>query len=367
MGRMSSAALRVVIAPDSFKGSATAVEVAEALAEGWSEERPGDEVVLAPMADGGEGTVDAFEVAVPEAARHTLTATGPDDGSVETSWLLLPDGAAVVELASASGITLLDPLRPLTAHTRGFGQAIAAALDAGAHSLLLAIGGSSSTDGGVGALRELGARFLTVSGHEIADGGGALHDLAAVDLHALRRVPVGGALILSDVTNPLLGDSGAAHVFGPQKGASRDDVLRLDDGLRHLAAHLDADPEEAGTGAAGGTGFGLLAWGARLAPGSAAVGEALGLPALIDGADVVLTGEGRFDAQSRAGKVPSYLLELAEEAGARTMLVAGAIQAPTTGFAAAGSLVEAAGSAAAAIADPLPYLRAVARDLARLV
>ncbi|MCJ1672106.1 glycerate kinase [Rathayibacter sp. VKM Ac-2929] len=362
---MSSGARRVIIAPDSFKGSATAVEVAEALAEGWRGVRPDDELVLAPMADGGEGTVDAFAVAVPEAERHALTVVGPDDRPVETAWLLLPDGTAVVELASASGITLLDPLRPLTAHTRGFGRAIAAALDAGARALLLAIGGSSSTDGGVGALRELGARFLTVSGHDLGDGGGALHELAVVDRHALRPVPAGGARILSDVTNPLLGDSGAAHVFGPQKGATVDDVLRLDDGLRHLAAHLDADPEEAGTGAAGGTGFGLLAWGARLAPGSAAVGEALGLPALVAGADVVLTGEGRFDAQSMAGKVPSYLLGLAEAAGARTMLVAGAIQAPTAAFAAAGSLTEAAGSAAAAIADPLPHLRTVAAELAR--
>ena len=355
----------MIIAPDSFKGSATAVEVAEALAEGWRGVRPDDDVVLAPMADGGEGTVDAFAVAVPEAHRHALTVTGPDDRPVETAWLLLPDGTAVVELASASGITLLDPLRPLTAHTRGFGRAIAAALDAGAHALLLAIGGSSSTDGGVGALRELGARFLTVSGHDLGDGGGALHELAVVDRHALRPVPAGGARILSDVTNPLLGDSGAAHVFGPQKGASLDDVLRLDDGLRHLAAHLDADAEEAGTGAAGGTGFGLLAWGARLAPGSAAVGEALGLPALVAGADVVVTGEGRFDSQSMAGKVPSYLLGLAEAAGARTVLVAGAIQAPTTAFAAAASLTEAAGSAAAAIADPLPHLRTVAGELAR--
>lgn len=355
----------MIIAPDSFKGSATAVEVAEALAEGWRGVRPDDDVVLAPMADGGEGTVDAFAVAVPEARRHALTVTGPDDRPVETAWLLLPDGTAVVELASASGITLLDPLRPLTAHTRGFGRAIAAALDAGAHALLLAIGGSSSTDGGVGALRELGARFLTVSGHDLGDGGGALHELAVVDRHALRPVPAGGARILSDVTNPLLGDSGAAHVFGPQKGASLDDVLRLDDGLRHLAAHLDADAEQAGTGAAGGTGFGLLAWGARLAPGSAAVGEALGLPALVAGADVVVTGEGRFDSQSMAGKVPSYLLGLAEAAGARTVLVAGAIQAPTTAFAAAASLTEAAGSAAAAIADPLPHLRTVAGELAR--
>ncbi|NRD08670.1 glycerate kinase [Rathayibacter agropyri] len=359
--------LRVIVAPDSFKGSASAIEVARALAEGWRRERPGDEIVLAPMADGGEGTVAAFAIAVPESRRHALVVPGPDDRPVRTEWLLLPDGTAVVELASSSGLTLLEAPRPLTAHTRGFGRAIAAALDAGARALLLAIGGSASTDGGVGALRELGARFLTLAGQEVGDGGGALHELARIELSGLRPIPAGGASILSDVTHPLLGDVGVARVFGPQKGAGFEDILRLDDGLRHLAAHLDADAGAAGAGAAGGTGFGLLAWGARLAPGSAAVGEALGLPRLVAGADVVITGEGRFDAQSMAGKVPSYVLGLAQAAGARTLLVAGALEAPTTAFAAAISLTEEAGSTAAALAEPLPHLRAVARELAALV
>lgn len=354
----------MVVAPDSFKGSASAVEVAQALAEGWRSERPGDEVVLAPMADGGEGTVDAVALAVPGARRHPIEVPGPDDRPVRADWLLLPDGTAVVELASASGITLLDPLRPLTAHTRGFGRAIAAALDAGARELLLAIGGSASTDGGVGALRELGARFTTASGHELGDGGGALPALAAVDLRGLRPLPPGGAVVLSDVVTPLLGDSGAARVFGPQKGAGPEDVLLLESGLRRLAAHLDADADAPGAGAAGGTGFGLFAWGARPTSGADAVGRAIGLPALIEGADIVITGEGRFDAQSAAGKLPVHVLALAEGAGARTFLVAGAIEAPTSVFSAAASLTEAAGSAAAALADPLPHLRAVSRGWA---
>ncbi|MBF4462933.1 MULTISPECIES: glycerate kinase [unclassified Rathayibacter] len=361
---MGSVPRRVVVAPDSFKGSARAVDVAEALAAGWREVRPDDELVLVPMADGGEGTVDAFAVAFPGARRHLVTVPGPDDRPVEAAWLMLPDATAVVELASASGLSLLDPLRPLTAHTRGFGRAIADALDAGARALLLAIGGSSSTDGGVGALRELGARFVTVSGRELGDGGGALRALAAVDLRGMRPLPPGGARILSDVTSPLLGDVGAARVFGPQKGASPDDVLRLEDGLRHLAAHLDADPEAAGAGAAGGTGFGLLAWGARLSLGSAAVAEALGLAAAVAGADVVVTGEGRFDEQSQAGKVPSSVLALAEAAGAWAYLVAGSLEAPPTGFAVSASLAEAAGSVAAAMAEPLPALRAVGARLA---
>ncbi|QHC54838.1 glycerate kinase [Rathayibacter tanaceti] len=356
-------ALRVVVAPDSFKGSATAVEVAQALAAGWRAARPGDEVVLAPMADGGEGTVAVFAAAVPDARRNAVAVPGPAGRPIVAEWLLLPDGTAVVELASASGMTL-GPLRPLTAHTRGFGRVIAAALDAGARSLLLAIGGSASTDGGVGALRELGARFLTLSGHEVGDGGGSLLDLAVVERRALRPVPAGGVQVLCDVTNPLLGDAGAARVFGPQKGARPEEVVRLDAGLRHLAGRLDADPEAAGAGAAGGTGFGLLAWGARLVPGAAVVGEALGLPVLVAGADIVITGEGRFDAQTDAGKVPAAVLRLAEAAGARTLLVAGSIQAPTTAFAGSVSLTEAAGSASAALADPLTHLRAVASELA---
>jgi len=148
---------RVVIAPDSFKGTASAADAAAAIARGWASAAPGDELVLRPMADGGEGTIDAFEAADPGALRIPVTVQGPDGRPVATSWLRLPDGSAVVELAMTSGITLLDPLRPLDAHTLGFGQAIAAALDAGASRLLLALGGSSSTDGGIGALAALGS------------------------------------------------------------------------------------------------------------------------------------------------------------------------------------------------------------------
>ncbi|WP_314149630.1 glycerate kinase, partial [uncultured Leifsonia sp.] len=154
----------VVVAPDSFKGSASATEVASALADGWRSVRPGDVVRLAPMADGGEGTLDAFEVAVPGAVRHPVRVTGPSGDEVDASWLLLPDGTALVELAETSGLGLLRRPAPHDAHTIGFGQAIAAALDAGATALLLAIGGSASTDGGAGALTALGARLLDADG-----------------------------------------------------------------------------------------------------------------------------------------------------------------------------------------------------------
>lgn len=366
----------VVVAPDSFKGSATATAVAGALAAGWSSVRPGDRLVLAPMADGGEGTLDAFEVAVPGSVRHPISVLGPAGAAVDASWLSLPDGTSVVELAETSGLSHLPVLAPLDAHTVGFGQAIAAALDAGATGLLLAIGGSASTDGGVGALTALGARFTDAAGRRIGLGNRNLHTLAAADLSGLPALPPGGVRILSDVTNPLLGASGAAAVFGPQKGATPEQVAELESGLAKLARVLggvaapgapDAGPATPGAGAAGGTGYGLLAWGARIAPGSAAVGEALGLPALVAEADAVITGEGRFDAQSAAGKVAAYVSQLARDAGVPSLLVAGSIEAETHDFAAAVSLSALAGGADAAMAEPERWARAAGAELAATV
>ncbi|QYF73661.1 glycerate kinase [Cryobacterium sp. PAMC25264] len=360
---------RVVIAPDSFKGTAGAAEVARALAAGWASVRPDDELVLLPMADGGEGTLDAFELAVPGARRMPVIVPGPDDRPVVASWLLLPDGTGVVELACTSGITLLDPLRPLDAHSAGFGTALAAALAHGVWRLYLALGGSASTDGGTGALTALGAMFLDAAGRPIRPGGGYLVDLATIDLDGLPALPPGGAVILGDVTNPLLGAGGAAAVFGPQKGADAAEIGRLDAGLARLAALLPADPQTPGAGAAGGTAFGLLAWGANLEAGSAAVGQALGVPAAVSVASVVITGEGRYDSQSAAGKVPSYLAGLAAAVGAPALLVAGGIDAGALAtapapFAQAVALTDLAGETAAALADPLVWLEVAGARLA---
>ncbi|WP_127795134.1 glycerate kinase [Agromyces sp. LHK192] len=359
---------RVVLAPDSFKGTATATEAAAALARGWRSVAPADQIVELPMADGGEGTLDAFAVAVPGAERLPVTVQGPDDRPVDACWLRLPDGTALVELALASGITLLDPLRPLDAHTLGFGQAIAAALDSGATRLLLAIGGSSSTDGGVGALAALGARAMDASGRPIPPGGGGLAAIEALDLHGLRALPPGGASILSDVTNPLLGPAGAAAVFGPQKGADPAQVERLEANLAHLVAVVAGGASFAsapGAGAAGGAGFGLLVWGAAMAGGAGAVADAIGMDAALAGASVVVTGEGRFDGQSAAGKVPSEVASRAVAAGVPVALVAGAITADASGFeGGAVSLTELAGSSDAAMRDPLHWLEAAGAALA---
>ncbi|MCS0645184.1 glycerate kinase [Curtobacterium flaccumfaciens] len=347
--------MRIIVAPDSFKGTATAASIAAAVRAGWLTERPDDDVVLAPMADGGEGTLDAFETAVPGAVRVPVTVTGPAGTPVDTHWLRLPDGRGVVELAATSGLPLLDAPMPDTATSRGFGEAIAAALDAGATGLVLGIGGSASTDGGRPVLEALGLD---------SDGAGT---------GDLRALPPLGVTVLTDVASPLLGPTGAAAVFGPQKGITPDRVAYFDERLATWAARFpDVDPDTPGSGAAGGVGFGLLVWGATLAGGAAAVAEVLGLPALLDGADVVISGEGCFDGQSAVGKVPSVVRDLtaAHAPGARSMLVAGAIEAPLHDYAAAASLTvlatQTTGEPDDALADPLRFATIAGQRLARL-
>jgi glycerate kinase len=366
----------VVLAPDSFKGTIGAADAAAALAAGWASVRPDDRAVLRPLADGGEGTLDAFAAAVDGAVRMPVRATGPDGTPTDAAWLRLPPtaeaphGTAVVELASTSGIELLGERRlGEDAHTLGFGQAIVAALDAGVSRLVLGIGSSASTDGGAGMLTALGARFLDASGAPIPPGARGLGAVEVADLTALRPLPAGGVIVLSDVTHPLLGAHGAAAVFGPQKGLDGAGVERAEAALARLAGLLPVDPETPGAGAAGGTGFGLLAWGARLVAGSREVGELAGLPAALAEAAFVVTGEGSFDGQSAAGKVPSYVAETAAASGASAFLVAGRItpDADVSAFAAHASLTQLAGSTEAAIREPARWLTAAGAELARTV
>ena len=360
----------IVIAPDSFKGSLSAREVADAIASGWRSIRPGDDLTLAPQADGGEGTLDAIESAVPGAVRRSAgLVTGPDGRPTPGEWLELPSGTAVVELAQSSGLPLMDHLDALGATTRGLGEVVRAALDAGATALVIGLGGSASTDGGAGALSALGLRLTDAAGSPIPDGGAALADLAHVDRSALLPAPVGGVTLLTDVTSPLLGDTGAAAVFGPQKGATPADVERLDDALSHFARVLGGDVDLPGAGAAGGTGFGLAsAWGAAVESGADYLAVLSGLGAAIDGADVLLLGEGRFDSQSLAGKVVGQLLQRAEERAVAAGVIAG--QVSTTAVIAGEpvwtvALADLAGSVDAAIAEPAHWLRDAGAAAAR--
>jgi glycerate kinase len=366
----------VVLALDSFKGSLGAADAVAALRDGWASVDPHAELRLLPMADGGEGTLDAFAAAVPGAIRMPVTVAGPEGREVAASWLLLPpasdapDGTAVVELASTSGIELLGSpprLRALDADTRGFGEAIAAALAHGVSRLVLGIGSSASTDGGTGMLTALGARFTDAATAPIPYGGRGLGALAAADLSGLPALPPGGVTVLTDVTNQLLGPRGAAAVFGPQKGAGPDEVAVMDAGLARLAGLVDVDPATPGAGAAGGAGFGLLAWGSDLVRGADAVAELIGLPAAVAEASVVVTGEGSFDGQSAAGKAPDLVRSLARSAGVPVALVAGRIapDADLSGFAHALSLTELAGSGDAALAEPARWLFAAGAALAR--
>ena len=363
--------MRVVLAPDSFKGTITAADAAIALADGWASVDPSARFVHRPMADGGEGTVAAFGAAVPGAVRMPVTVDGPAGSPVSTYWLLLPptvdapQGTAVIDLASTSGIELLNELRPWDADTTGFGQAIAAALDHGVSRLVVGIGSSASTDGGTGLLAALGARFLDAAGAPVARGARGLADIASVDLGGLRPAPE--VRVLTDVTNPLTGPRGAAAVFGTQKGLGHGDAAVVDADLERLAVLLDLDPSHPGSGAAGGTGAALVAWGALLAPGAAEVAQLIGIADALADADIVITGEGSYDGQSGDGKVPSFIAGLAAGAGARAMLAAGRItpDADTALFAASASLTDLAGSPAAALAEPARWLRDAGAALAR--
>jgi glycerate kinase len=353
--------MRVLIAPDSYKGTLTSVEVARALADGWLRARPGDDVSLAPLADGGEGTLAAIEAAGGW-VRREVEVHDPLGRPIRAAWLISADGTrAVIEMARASGLSLVGPAErdPRGATTAGTGDLLRAALDAGVRDVMLGIGGSATTDGGAGLLRALGA--------SVAD------DLATVDLAGLDpRLASVHMRVASDVTNPLLGPVGAAAVYGPQKGAAPDDVTWLDARLARLADALEAatgrrERDTPGAGAAGGLGFGLLCLADRFAalelvPGVDLVMAAAGFDAALAAADLVLTGEGRIDAQTAYGKTALGVARRAQAAGVPCIAVGGSVT--PEGEAA---LAYVGARAVAATDPPLPLEVAIAAGAAPLV
>lgn len=357
---------RILICPDSFKGTCPAADVAAAIVRGWRSVRPDDECVAAPMADGGEGTIEAMASASDGASIERVRVRGPLGEPVDAQVLRLADDTWVVELAETSGIAYLPEVTRATAAsatTFGLGEAIRFAVSHGARRVLVGLGSSASTDGGLGALVALGAQAVDAAGREVSPGNAGLHELASVDLSGCVSLP-DELLALTDVESPLLGDAGAAAVFGPQKGASVEDVARFDVGLARLAELLDADRDAPGAGAAGGTGFGLLALGARIRPGAVEIARTIGLADAIAGADFVLTGEGSFDTQSLAGKVPSIVFGMADAAGVPVGVIAGRVTPDAlqlrraTGEVEAWSLTELAGGADAAMRDTERWLEA---------
>ena len=302
--------MRIVLAPDKFRGSLSAVEAAEAMARGARAARPDAELRLLPVADGGEGTVDAAVAG--GFTRHDVDVVGPSGDRISASFAVRGD-VAVVEMAQASGLARLSGgvPAPLTASSYGTGELVRAALDAGARRLVLGIGGSATTDGGAGLAQALGVRLLDAQDRDLPPGGAPLVDLERVDVTGLDpRLAGTHVTVATDVDNPLLGPSGAAAVYGPQKGASAADVERLERGLRRWAEVLHRDlgksvADVPGAGAAGGLGAGAMALlGAEQVSGIAAVLDLVGFHDAVAGADLVLTGEGSLDGQSLSGKAP---------------------------------------------------------------
>jgi glycerate kinase len=323
--------MRIVIAPDKFKGSLSATQVAAAIAAGLRASCPTAELVTVPVADGGDGTVDAAVAAGFE--RMPVTVAGPTGEPVHTSYARRGE-TAVVELACACGLMLLPGGRrePLTASSFGAGQVLAVALEAGARRIIFGVGGSASTDGGAGLLQALGARVLGSRGEPLGRGlgGGALRDVSSLDLRGLHPALRSCSVILAtDVANPLTGPGGAAEVYGPQKGASPAQVNELASGLRRWAAvvaeAVGADWSQApGTGAAGGVGFAALAvLGAEPLPGIGLVLDLADFDSALAGAALVITGEGSLDEQSLSGKAPVGVARAAARHGIPVVAVVG--------------------------------------------
>jgi glycerate kinase len=330
--------LRVLLAPDSFKGSLTSVQVARCLASGWSRVRPIDELVLAPLADGGEGTLSAIaeaggwewqECPAHDALGRPLTAR----------WLRSLDGErGAVELAEASGLSRLpvdEPRAPLAATTEGTGEILRAVLDAGVRHVVMGVGGSATTDGGSGLLHALGASYR---GGSLEPFPGPVPNLASVDLAGLdERLTDLQLRVACDVTNPLLGEQGAAAVYALQKGAWPEDIAKLEAWLAHYADLLEAASgvlarEKPGAGAAGGTGFGLMSLAPRLRsfdliPGVELVMQETGFDSRLAAADLVITGEGQVDAQTAFGKTALGVARRAEAAGVPCLAVGGGVTA----------------------------------------
>ncbi|SDF63021.1 glycerate kinase [Sporolituus thermophilus] len=326
--------MRVVIAPDSFKGSVSALGVANAVANGVRAVFPDAEIIKVPIADGGEGTVEALVTAT-GGQIVTREVVGPLGEPVMAHWGVLGDGdTAVIEMAAASGLTLVPKEKrdPRIATTYGTGQLIKTVLDRGIRKIIIGIGGSATNDGGTGMAKALGARFLDASGQELPPGGAALAKLAKIDLSGLdERLRTTTILVACDVDNPLCGPRGASAVYGPQKGATPEMIQELDAALKNFAAVATAATgkdvaDYPGAGAAGGLGAGLLFFtNAQLRPGVEIVLETTGFASLVATADLVITGEGRTDFQTAYGKAPVGVAKVAKQYGVPVVCLSGGL------------------------------------------
>lgn len=370
--------MKIVISPDSFKESLSAMEVAVAIRSGFQKAWPNAEYCLLPVADGGEGTVQTLVDAL-GGYQLSVPVTGPCGSPVEAAFGLVEEGrTAVIEMAAASGLemTPIAQRDPGTTTSFGTGELIRAALDQGVSRIILGLGGSATNDGGAGMLQALGCELSDSAGAPIGPGAQGLGDLSDIVLAALDPRLAGVRFdVACDVTNPLVGPEGATAVFGPQKGVTAADIPRFDDHLRHFGMLLeqvtgDAVLDAPGAGAAGGMGAALMAVvGAALQPGIDIVTQALKLPELIRDADLVITGEGRMDSQSIQGKAPMGVARLAQQAGVPVIGIAGALADDTTvltsnGFSAVFACTQRPMPLAEALTDASQRLESVAGNIA---
>ncbi|WP_093772052.1 glycerate kinase [Streptomyces sp. yr375] len=368
----------MLVAADKFKGSLTAVEVAERVTAGLRRVVPDVEVESLPVADGGDGTVAAAVAAGFE--RREVRVAGPLGHEITAAFAVRGD-TAVVEMAEASGLQRLPAgvFAPLTASTYGSGELLRAALDAGVRTIVFGVGGSATTDGGAGMLSALGARFLDEDGEPVAPGGGGLAELARADLSELDpRLAAVELVLASDVDNPLTGPKGAPAVYGPQKGASPDDVAALDAALAHYAKVLETElgPKAAqyavapGAGAAGGIGYGALLVGARFRAGIEVMLDVLGFAPALERAELVITGEGSLDEQTLHGKAPAGVAAAARAAGKEVVAVCGRLALQPAELGRAGirrayPLTDVEPDVGTCIADAGPILERVAERIGR--
>ena len=362
--------MKIVIAPDSFKGSATSREIAQWIESGIHSVIPDCETVKIPIGDGGEGSLDAVLLAGFTA--HSVQVNGPV-GNLVTAQFAMRGESALIEMAQASGLSQLPNGKksPLNASSFGTGQLIKAALDHGAKRIILAIGGTATTDAGAGALQALGARLTDASGVEIAPGGAALIDCVHIDISDLdSRLAQTSFTLASDVTNPLRGEFGAARIFAPQKGASASDVKLLEESLTHFASLVDGNYASApGSGAAGG--FGFMAYAFLKAEAQSGIDLILDLvdfDAQIVGADYIVTGEGRFDSQSLNGKAPWGILQRGQKLSIPTYLICGdADTHQGSRFAGIYTLASIEADIEKCIANPAPLVTQLGAAIALLV
>lgn len=373
--------MKIVIAPDSYKESLSALEVAACIEQGFREIFPDAQYVKLPMADGGEGTVEAM-IAATCGRRLELEVTGPLGRPVTAFYGLSGDGrSAFIEMAAASGLEILPAAQrdPRITTSYGTGELISHALDAGVEHIIIGIGGSATNDAGAGMLQALGVRLKDRQGNELAPGGAALAQLAHIDAAGLdARIAHCRIDVACDVTNPLTGEQGASAIFGPQKGATPEMVKQLDHALAHFAQLISRDTGKAvlslaGGGAAGGMGAALYAFcGAQLRPGIDIVTSALNLEAQLWDADVVITGEGRIDSQSVHGKVPVGVARIAKRHNKPVIGIAGSLTPDVGvvhehGIDAVFSVIDSVCTLEAALENAAQNVRRAARNVAALM